>query len=145
MIKDLTEKKKLEEDLKRAQAELVQTEKLVVIGRLASDGAHEMNDPFSSILTFGNLLREDTPEGEPNRESLDIIIKEAIRAKRIGERPSPSISPCPPSRKSASTESWWKKRKKEKRNRSPGFRSHPLLFFPNLSSKIGAVRLSTGA
>ncbi len=83
VIKDLTEKKKLEEDLKKAQAELVQTEKLVAIGRLASGVAHEMNDPLTSILTFGNLLREDTPEGEPNRESLDIILKEANRAKRI--------------------------------------------------------------
>ncbi|NWF56112.1 MAG: HAMP domain-containing protein [Syntrophaceae bacterium] len=83
VIKDLTEKKKLEEDLKKAQAELVQTEKLAAIGRLASGVAHEMNDPLTSILTFGNLLREDTPEGEPNRESLDIIIKEATRAKRI--------------------------------------------------------------
>ena len=83
VIKDLTEKKKLEEDLKKAQAELVQTEKLAAIGRLASGVAHEMNDPLTSILTFGNLLREDTPEGEPNRESLEIIVKEATRAKRI--------------------------------------------------------------
>jgi len=83
VIKDLTEKKKLEEDLKKAQADLVQTEKLAAIGRLASGVAHEMNDPLTSILTFGNLLREDTPEGEPSRESLDIIVKEANRAKRI--------------------------------------------------------------
>jgi PAS domain S-box-containing protein len=83
VIKDLTEKKKLEEDLKKAQADLVQTEKLAAIGRLASGVAHEMNDPLTSILTFGNLLREDTPEGEPSRESLDIIVKEADRAKRI--------------------------------------------------------------
>jgi two-component system NtrC family sensor kinase len=83
VIKDLTEKKNLEEDLKKAQADLVQTEKLAAIGRLASGVAHEMNDPLTSILTFGNLLREDTREGDPNRESLDIIVKEATRAKRI--------------------------------------------------------------
>jgi two-component system NtrC family sensor kinase len=83
VIKDLTEKKNLEEDLRKAQADLVQTEKLAAIGRLASGVAHEMNDPLTSILTFGNLLREDTPEGEPSREGLDIIVKEATRAKRI--------------------------------------------------------------
>ena len=65
VIKDLTEKKKLEEDLKKAQADLVQTEKLAAIGRLASGVAHEMNDPLTSILTFGNLLREDTAGGRP--------------------------------------------------------------------------------
>jgi PAS domain S-box-containing protein len=83
VIKDLTEKKKLEEDLKKAQADLVQTEKLAAIGRLASGVAHEMNDPLTSVLTFGNLLREDTKEGDASRESLDIILKEATRAKRI--------------------------------------------------------------
>ena len=92
VIKDLTEKKKLEEDLKKAQGDLVQTEKLAAIGRLASGVAHEMNDPLTSILTFGNLLREDTPEGDPSRESLDIIIKEANRAKRIV---SDLLSPSP--------------------------------------------------
>lgn len=83
VIKDLTEKKKLEEDLKKAQADLVQTEKLAAIGRLASGVAHEMNDPLTSILTFGNLLREDSPERDADRESLDIIVKEATRAKKI--------------------------------------------------------------
>ena len=83
VIKDLTEKKKLEEDLKKAQADLVQTEKLAAVGRLASGVAHEMNDPLTSILTFGNLLKEDTAEGDPSRESLEIIVKEATRAKRI--------------------------------------------------------------
>ncbi len=83
VIKDLTEKKKLEEDLKKAQAELVQKEKLAAIGRLASGVAHEMSDPLTSVLTFSNLLREECPEGDPNRESLDIIIKEATRARKI--------------------------------------------------------------
>lgn len=83
VIKDLTEKKKLEEDLKKAQAELVQKDKLAAIGRLASGVAHEMNDPLTSVLTFSNLMREETHEGDPSRESLDIIIKEATRARKI--------------------------------------------------------------
>jgi len=82
VIKDLTEKKKLEEDLKKAQSELVQKDKLAAIGRLASGVAHELNDPLTSILTFSNLLKEETVE-ESSRESLDIIVKEAIRARRI--------------------------------------------------------------
>jgi two-component system, NtrC family, sensor histidine kinase AtoS len=82
VIKDQTEKKKLEEDLKKAQGELVQKDKLAAIGRLASGVAHELNDPLTSILTFSNLLKEETEE-ESSRESLDIVIKEAIRARRI--------------------------------------------------------------
>ncbi|MCX5911309.1 MAG: ATP-binding protein, partial [Deltaproteobacteria bacterium] len=82
VIKDLTEKKKLEEELKKAQSELVQKDKLAAIGRLASGVAHELNDPLTSILTFSNLLKEETVE-ESSRESLEIIVKEAIRARRI--------------------------------------------------------------
>lgn len=83
IIKDLTEKKKLEEELRRAQDELSQQEKLAAVGRLAAGVAHEMNDPLTSILTFSNLLREETKEGDSQRESLDIIIKEATRARKI--------------------------------------------------------------
>lgn len=83
IIKDLTEKKKLEEELRRAQEELSQQEKLAAVGRLAAGVAHEMNDPLTSILTFSNLLREETKEGNSQRESLDIIIKEATRARKI--------------------------------------------------------------
>ena len=82
VIKDLTEKKKLEEELKKAQSELVQKDKLAAIGRLASGVAHELNDPLTSILTFSNLLKEETVE-ESSLESLDIVIKEAVRARRI--------------------------------------------------------------
>jgi len=82
VIKDLTEKRKLEEELKKAQSELVQKDKLAAIGRLASGVAHELNDPLTSILTFSNLLKEETVE-ESSRESLEIIVKEAIRARRI--------------------------------------------------------------
>lgn len=83
IIKDLTEKKKLEDELRRAQEELSQQEKLAAVGRLAAGVAHEMNDPLTSILTFSNLLREETKEGDSQWESLDIIIKEATRAKKI--------------------------------------------------------------
>lgn len=83
IVKDLTEKRRLEEDLKKVQEELSYQEKLAAIGRLASGVAHEMNDPLTSILTFSNLLREETKEGDAQRESLDIIIKEATRARKI--------------------------------------------------------------
>jgi PAS domain S-box-containing protein len=82
VIKDLTEKKKLEEELEKARAELARKDKLAAIGRLASGVAHELNDPLTSILTFSNLLKEETAE-ESGRDSLEIIIKEALRARAI--------------------------------------------------------------
>lgn len=46
-------------NLKRLQAQLVQTEKLVSLGQLAAGAAHEINNPLAAILGFSDLLADD--------------------------------------------------------------------------------------
>src|SRR5881296_2616181 len=70
-------------ELKRTQAQLIQSTKLAAIGELAANIAHEINNPLTSVLGFASYLAEQVPPGEPMREELDLIQEEAGRARDI--------------------------------------------------------------
>jgi signal transduction histidine kinase/CheY-like chemotaxis protein len=70
-------------ELKRTQAQLIQSTKLAAIGELAANVAHEINNPLTSVLGFASYLAERIPAGAPMREELDLIQDEAGRARDI--------------------------------------------------------------
>ncbi len=70
-------------ELKRTQAQLIQSTKLAAIGELAANIAHEINNPLTSVLGFASYLAEQVPPGGPMREELDLIQEEAGRARDI--------------------------------------------------------------
>jgi signal transduction histidine kinase len=70
-------------ELKRTQAQLIQSTKLAAIGELAANIAHEINNPLTSVLGFASYLAERIPTGQPMREELDLIQEEAGRARDI--------------------------------------------------------------
>jgi signal transduction histidine kinase len=70
-------------ELKRTQAQLIQSTKLAAIGELAANIAHEINNPLTSVLGFASFLAERIPQGQPMREELDLIQEEAGRARDI--------------------------------------------------------------
>jgi len=55
------------ENLKRLQAQIVQSEKLVSLGQLAAGAAHEINNPLAAILGFSDLLADDPTVPEKAR------------------------------------------------------------------------------
>jgi signal transduction histidine kinase len=71
------------EKLQEKQAELVESEKLASIGKLAAGIAHEINNPLTSVLTFSSLLLEQCPENDPRHERLKMVVKETTRARNI--------------------------------------------------------------
>lgn len=70
------------QELKETQAQLVQAAKLAAIGELASNVAHEINNPLTSIMGYTELIREETDIGNIMKD-IDIIEKESMRARDI--------------------------------------------------------------
>jgi len=68
---------------KRIEQQLIQSEKLTGIGRLAAGVAHELNNPLGSILGFSELMLEYIDEDSPLYEFLTDIIESANQSKRI--------------------------------------------------------------
>jgi signal transduction histidine kinase/HAMP domain-containing protein len=69
-------------ELKETQEQLVQAAKLAAIGELASNVAHEINNPLTIILGYAELIKE---EGnlENVMKDIEAIEKESVRARGI--------------------------------------------------------------
>jgi signal transduction histidine kinase len=70
-------------ELKRTQAQLVQSTKLAAIGELAANIAHEINNPLTTVLGFASFIAERLKPEDPMREELGLIQEEASRARDI--------------------------------------------------------------
>jgi len=71
------------EAIHRAQQQLIHSEKLASLGRMAAGVAHEINSPLTGIVTFGHLLQKKFLEGTEDREDIDVIIDQANRCSNI--------------------------------------------------------------
>jgi signal transduction histidine kinase len=71
------------ENLKRLQAQIVQSEKLVSLGQLAAGAAHEINNPLAAILGFSDLLADDPTIPEKARATASKIRDQARRTKTL--------------------------------------------------------------
>jgi signal transduction histidine kinase len=71
------------ENLKRLQAQIVQSEKLVSLGQLAAGAAHEINNPLAAILGFSDLLADDPAVPEKARATASKIRDQARRTKTL--------------------------------------------------------------
>jgi len=86
VTRDITERKKAEEAMRRKDEELVKTRKIEAIGRLAGGIAHDFNNLLTGIQGMAEDLR-GSPETPPScREELEEIIKATQRAASLIRR-----------------------------------------------------------
>ena len=64
------------EELRRAQANLIQVEKMVSLGTLAATVAHELNNPLEGILTYAKLIRKRVSVPGLTEEQINEIMSE---------------------------------------------------------------------
>jgi two-component system NtrC family sensor kinase len=65
------------------QEAIVEAKKFTAMRLLASEIAHEINNPLSSLTTFLGICCEDPPADEQKKEILDLMLKEVNRCRSI--------------------------------------------------------------
>jgi two-component system NtrC family sensor kinase len=86
IFSDLREILKVHEELEAAQSQLVHTEKIASLGRMAAGVAHEINNPLAGILIYAELLQRDLAADDVHRENIEVIINQTMRCQQIVHR-----------------------------------------------------------
>ena len=83
VARDITERKRAEEEKKRLEIKLHQAQKMEAIGTLAGGIAHDFNNLLTVITGFGSLLKMRMDEADPSGIYVDEIISASEKAATL--------------------------------------------------------------
>ncbi len=69
-----------------AENRLIQAAKLAAVGEMAAGIAHELNNPLTSVTGFSELVMDDLPEQSDAYRDMQLVLKEARRARDVVRR-----------------------------------------------------------
>jgi signal transduction histidine kinase/CheY-like chemotaxis protein len=82
LMRDVSERKRLEDQARDLYHQLLQAEKLAALGQTISGVAHELNNPLATILTWAERLAQRSVD-EQTKRGLETILSESERAAKI--------------------------------------------------------------
>jgi len=80
---DLTASKQSEEEKKQLQAQLLQSQKMETVGKLAGGIAHDFNNILTPIIGYTDMAIQDLPQNSYIKDDLNIVLNAAQRAKKL--------------------------------------------------------------
>ena len=87
---DITEQRRAEEGLRRAQAELAHVSRVTTLGEMAASIAHEVDQPLSGVVINANACLRFLTGASPNldevRDGLQAIARDGRRASEVTAR-----------------------------------------------------------
>jgi PAS domain S-box-containing protein len=83
VTRDLTERSRAADELRKTEAQLLQAQKMEAVGRLAGGVAHDFNNLLGVIVGYAELLRRQFPETDAIGDRIDKILDAAARATTL--------------------------------------------------------------
>ncbi|HXF86652.1 MAG TPA: GAF domain-containing protein [Anaerolineales bacterium] len=71
---------------RHAENRLVQAAKLAAVGEMAAGIAHELNNPLTTVTGFAELVLDAMSKDDPSRSDLELVLREARRARDVVRR-----------------------------------------------------------
>ena len=82
-VLDITDQKLAEEERKKLQSQLLQSQKMESIGQLAGGIAHDFNNILAAIVGYGNIMQMKMQVDDPLRTHMNQILAGAERAASL--------------------------------------------------------------
>lgn len=83
VFRDMREILEMRKELEDTHLQLVQSDKIASVGRMAAGVAHEINNPLAGILMYAEILKESFKDNKQNLEDIQEIIYQTLRCKEI--------------------------------------------------------------
>jgi PAS domain S-box-containing protein len=78
---DLRNRLRMQRELERTQLQLLQSEKMASLGKLAAGVAHQLNNPLGGVTLFTRLVLEEYALPPGAREDLERVLNDAERCR----------------------------------------------------------------